>query len=342
MSGTHLAAIAEAVESIQIHRDGSYSWCGKREGQIPRQARVNLTSRNSADYLAYQLSAVLYERFYLTGLATVRIRSLPPMHRSDDEFVAILSEHNPSIGQWQSGWTVVQIAPELILERNGLKFNVDTEEIKSIADYIGGKEVPVPDYSVDQKVYARIPSEHRKLSPGFFLVVGSKDDSSLMRDGCVRFYWNLRARAAPAFLKAVSEALNGIDVAFRAKVLDNSALYHRCDAGVAYVGTSDVPKAAPVLRGVYEDVAHALSPEVPAMTKQLSPGVAVAEDPGDGSSFGQSRCELIAHALVDAYNTGCDGNAAKMAKVRDAFGGAGVDLDTPYLNAGSTGLNVEW
>ena len=53
-------------------------------------------------------------------------------------------------------------------------------------------------------------------------------------------------------------------------------------------GARNVPTDAPTLPA---------SP-TPVFTKRIAPGIAIAEEPRTGDSFGQSRCEILADALI--------------------------------------------
>jgi hypothetical protein len=61
--------------------------------------------------------------------------------------------------------------------------------------------------------------------------------------------------------------------------------------------------------------------------------LALAEDPGDGRSFGESRCAVLAGAVLELRSTGgldapdaVDALAARLAAV-------GIDLGHPHLRA---------
>jgi HopA1 effector protein family len=62
----------------------------------------------------------------------------------------------------------------------------------------------------------------------------------------------------------------------------------------------------------------------------------LAEDPGDGQSFGMHRAALLARAAVRAHELGCTSAPERAAVVSETFDEQGLDVDRPYLNAGST------
>jgi hypothetical protein len=78
-----------------------------------------------------------------------------------------------------------------------------------------------------------------------------------------------------------------------------------------------------------------LEPGTPALTKKLAPGLALAEDPGRGESFGLTRCQTIAEGIVRAYERGRESLEERQATVEEALAEAGVDPAAPYLNSGS-------
>ena len=67
----------------------------------------------------------------------------------------------------------------------------------------------------------------------------------------------------------------------------------------------------------------------------MAPGVGLAEDPGDGSSFGEHRGRLLAVILTDPEWSALDSMAERMAFVSSRLARDGYDLDRIYLNPGS-------
>jgi hypothetical protein len=52
-------------------------------------------------------------------------------------------------------------------------------------------------------------------------------------------------------------------------------------------------------------------------------------------SFGWHRCELVADAIVDAYEHGTGTLEQRVDRVAQRFRQEGLSLDAPYLNADS-------
>ena len=62
----------------------------------------------------------------------------------------------------------------------------------------------------------------------------------------------------------------------------------------------------------------------------------MAEDPGGQlTSFGMSRAQLLAEAIVLAATRGVSEPAERLGAIEDRFAQAGISLDAPYLNPGS-------
>ena len=73
-----------------------------------------------------------------------------------------------------------------------------------------------------------------------------------------------------------------------------------------------------------------LSRIVPALTLRIGHGASLAQEPGDGGTFGQHRSRLVAGSVLDTMR--CH-HREQVAKAIDAFAEAGVDPERPYLVA---------
>ena len=120
------------------------------------------------------------------------------------------------------------------------------------------------------------------------------------------------------------------------KTLSDPRAYRRADAGVLYLGKRHYSAARAEIVATYCKLGDRIRPATPLLTKRLAPGLAVAEDPGDGVSFGQHRCTLIARALWRAFEEGSRSPRARLEAVAAAFRQEGLDPRHPYLAPGST------
>jgi hypothetical protein len=118
-------------------------------------------------------------------------------------------------------------------------------------------------------------------------------------------------------------------------------MYLRADAAVLYVAKKDLPRVMAIVPVVHAAMVRHLRASTPFFTKRLARGLGVAEDPGDGRSFGQHRCELVADALVRHFESGGPWDRAAADAVVARFSEAGLDASRPWLGAGSADC-YEW
>lgn len=208
---------------------------------------------------------------------------------------------------------------------------------------LDGVRVRVPDDrlgplpAAGEPVAVQLPAARAGLSPGFFLVDGSRGTRA--RGGAtLRVYVHLSGPdAAPAAWAAVLGGLEDLGVPYRAKVLSARRLYPRRDAVVVYLGPSTW-WAAERLSEQLADV-DGLAEDVSAFGTPLAPGLATAWEPDDprpgqgGLSFGQHRSLAVAEGLV-AHATSPEGPDRETA-VAHALREANVDPARPARNLDS-------
>jgi hypothetical protein len=178
-------------------------------------------------------------------------------------------------------------------------------------------------------VRLRMPSHRAALSPGFFLVDGSRPRRG-GRD-VRRVYINVTGvDDAVRVWGHVLAFLEGRQVPYRAKVLSARELYPRRDAVVVYLDGPD-EHLAPEVAGLVADL-PGVGADVSAFVRPLGPGVGTAWEPTDthpgrqGLSFGQHRATVLAAALVDGAGPDV------VDRVVTAFEEAGIDPEDPSKN----------
>lgn len=156
----------------------------------------------------------------------------------------------------------------------------------------------------------------------------------LNKDRLIRIYWNVTPRGAITLMAYFTPALNIRGIPFQLKVLLQTSVRRR-DAAVLYFPASAWSAVAPLLKPAASAVkaAGAISPETPVFTKELFPGVAVAEDPPNGMSFGTHRSRLVARAFDAAHRAGEEGG--RWSWVLAELEREGLSAEKPYLNPGS-------
>ena len=174
------------------------------------------------------------------------------------------------------------------------------------------------------------------MSPGFYMALGNEGLTVHPATPIVRFYWNLHSSGPPRLVGAATRVLNREQVPFRLKVISDPEGFTRCDAGVLYVERHDYLRVAQAVHGIYAGLAADMKSATPVFTKQLAPGLALAEEPArPADSFGTHRCGLLAEAIIRACEQKTKAIQDRMKVLAACFAEEGLSLHTPFLNAGS-------
>jgi hypothetical protein len=326
-STTFARQLLAVIDAVTLHPPARFSWLGFLS-EVP--VGLELDPETARAYLRASLADRLYVDFYCAGFPrpTGQVPAGRMLDR-DDRFVEALSAANGGAGPWEPGWRLIaEDGRRWIAERDGLALAVPGERLRSATGdgLRSGVEADV-----------RLPKELRRMSPGYYMLLGDVPLDPRVNQ-LVRVYWHLTEELAVAFVAAASTVLNRARLAFRLKVLDRGDAYRRCDAAILYAYKSDFSRAHDALRELHLQFAGLLPAIVPPFTKQLAAGIALAEDPGGGASFGEHRCSLLADALIRASEQGAGDAEGYATIIRAHFVEAGVDLDAPFLAEGSSDI----
>ncbi|HET7038226.1 MAG TPA: T3SS effector HopA1 family protein, partial [Thermomicrobiaceae bacterium] len=312
------------IGALRVVPPDRFRWFGAWSPQPPRSVRARVDAATRHAYLVAQVRSHLYRQFYLPGqvvpLASPAAASPAP---DEDPFVRALIEANRGTGSWQPGWTLVERSGDVMqASRAGLTVWARTADCRV-------------DQASPASVAVRLPKGSRSQSPGFYLAQGDEPFTLLGDDALVRLYWHLTPAAAIALMSSVTATLNAARIPFQFKVLKDPSAYTRNDAGVLYLSRGDLRRSARLLERIYRDVQNELLPGEPALTKRLAPGLGLAEDPGDGDSFGMHRCRLLAEAFVEAAGQRVRDPAGVLGLIEERFARDGLDPARPYLGPGA-------
>ncbi len=328
---------------------------GYRSLEFPAelQARIKtLAPELQEKYLSWQLRSFLYGVYYNGSwqkhLSLIRdqISSTDREHIAaadwdnntflgmDAQFYDRLQTANHGHGFYDPGWQIINEEADGTLKiiKNQLRLYIDRER------YLQPSEISA---IVGAIVSVKMP--HNLIQNGFYIAVsdrGSYDPSRSELDSqLVRFYFNITADGAIAVMAALTTELNIAQVPFNFKVLYNPHDYHRYDPGVLYIQRCYYPVVYARLQQIYPQCQQYFQPEIPLFTKQIAPGLAIAEEPnqkfGESESFGLNRCQIVANALIHASREGVTSPDAKLAVIIQGFAAMGISLAAPFLNAGS-------
>ena len=290
-------------------------------------------------YLSLQLRSFLYGIYYngslkaalapnadATGLALHQNLENNTVLGVDLEFYKQLHESNSVVGYFSPDWRVVwqETDGSLVVAKGGLALHINrdyhlqpTERTATVCD-----SVPI-----------RMP--RNLVQNGFYVAVGNAGVQS-DRD-IVRVYFNVSAEGAVAVMGSITQQLNTIPIPFSFKALYNPSDYGRYNSAVLYFEKNHFETVRSVLLKVYPENQCHFRMQIPLFTKLIAPGLAIAEEPNhkfaDIESFGMNRCQLVANALLEAWQQGNETPQARIALIVQHFSRLGLELQRPYLNA---------
>jgi hypothetical protein len=325
----YIEQVENVIRAVAIHSPTSYSWFGKQSQRLSSTIKRALTPKTARDYLLFSLQSQLYNDFYCQGMVVPASRGavgLPAMGMTP--YVEALSAANSEAYYVEGGWEVRAIkGGRVIVSRDGLELWARPEDCLAPQ----GSQV-----ASGTRLGVRFPKEFLSISPGYYMVQRDEETTNDDLRSLVRFYWNFTAEGALAFVRSAVPVLNRSCVYFKLKVLNNPDQFTRCDAAVIYIRKGDYYLVSELLsKTVYPEVAAHLRQRTPAFTKALVSGVALAEDPGNGESFGLHRCRLLADGLICAYEQGKRSLEERLQVVVERFTEEGISLEEPFLNPGS-------
>ncbi|MDR7183283.1 hypothetical protein J2X85_000306 [Microbacterium trichothecenolyticum] len=141
-----------------------------------------------------------------------------------------------------------------------------------------------------------------------------------------RWYTHSRSpEDSAALLPPLMGAFSDAGSAFSLKCLPGPAGYGRPDALVAYTPRVVRARVAAALRRRATDLAPHVDASIPPTTRRIARGIAMSEDPADGTSFGQLRTAQV--AAIAALTAHTD---AAPHRLREAAAAVGLDVTRPW------------
>ena len=252
----------------------------------------------------------------------------------DLEFYERLHESNQGKGYFDSGWQILKEENDgsLVVSKGGLKLHIEpekhlqaTQKSSNIGDFV---EIRMPKNLVQNGFYMAVSNLGLQNSE-------NSDSSSTI----VRVYFNLTPEGTTSVMRNLTQQLNEKTIPFSFKVLYNPADYQRYDSGVLYFSRENSELVLTVLQNIDRQNKSHFKPEVPLFTKQLAPGLGLAEEPDKKfsiqESFGMNRCQIIANGLLKAWYQSDRSPENRMSHILEQFNLLEIDLQRPYLNANS-------
>jgi HopA1 effector protein family len=302
-------------------------WVGVREDI---RAALDVVGRyTDADRAG--LAGVLYAEWYLAGPPAPEVGSAGPLGPGDLNLIDALRAAHADADRWLDGWVVAGVSNRgrTAVSRDG------RDRVLARVDVLPRRRQCLPPRVGDE---VQVTARRDTLDPAgaFWFSFGGSWDEAVIPPGLVRFYWNVAQAAAPELVRALSRGLNDRVDSYALKVAVSDRDVERPDRAVMYLLPSEVAGANSTIRRTHRALGPHLRPRSPRLTLRLAEGLAVAEDPDTGESFGEHRCRLMAEALTQIRRSGHSGDDGSVDAVLEHLREAGIDPARPHLRPGST------
>jgi hypothetical protein len=266
----------------------------------------------------------LYQWHYLRERRKVpdRREGLTMRELEDPEFVARLSQANRSAGVLDGGWRVVSSGPdECLCEKSGLQLRVSALSLR-----------PDCQHRENEVVTIRFPAERRHWMPLYYCTCGG-----IAAEVELRVYFNVKPASAAWLLRTLSQELHESVAGYQLKLLNHPRSYTRPDAAVLYVPGSETRVCRAIVDRLMASGTPAFRGAIPALTRGIYPGVAVADEPsalrGRRTSFGEHRCRIVVRGLARAHAGGCGSVTEAVDAICREFELNNIDPAQPYAGA---------
>jgi hypothetical protein len=308
------------VRDLRIGADGSIFVRGQR-----------YTSAHSArgrELLDKSLEECIYSLAYTRANDGLALEPAPVAPH--DDIASSIASANTTASRTADDWRLIEHLQDgsVLAGRDG-----GTRQFRPGQFFILDSDFPA---QPGARILAHSPGGSRTLQPGFYYCFSNGIAETNDRSALLRIYWNVQLAKAPLFVNTLTGVLNRYRIPFQLKITTRRSDFSRADNAVLYVAERWFRIVALALGPVMRVLECALDPGIPLFTKRLGKGVAFAEDPGQGESFGSSRCRLAAAAILAGLNP--DGQIdvdTFRERFRDEILKAGLRPDALYLNPGS-------
>jgi hypothetical protein len=348
LTGQLIEVLQDIAHKIEIKSDFSIHHPDYKPLELPSEAIERfqkMPNQMQQKYLSLQLRSFLYGIYYNGSMqSTLALdgegNGLPldlennTVLGVDVGFYKRLHESNFGEGYFDSGWSVIKEESDasLAVTKGGLRLHIQRNkhlQPTEIAAVVGD--------------YVAIKMPKNRVQNGFYMAVGNAGFSHIedvkIQPVTVRIYINVTPEGAVAVMESLTQRLNKLAIPFSFKVLYNPKEYQRYDSGVLYFDKRDYEVVTKVLKTVYQEHQLHFKSEIPLFTKQLAPGLGLAEEPDQKfavqESFGMNRCQIVANGLLEAWYQGDESIEGRMQAIIEQFSSLGIDLERVYLNANS-------
>jgi HopA1 effector protein family len=343
-----IGVLEDISHKLEINSNFSISHPDYKVSELPDEVVerfLKLPEKMQKKYLGLQLQSFLYGIYYngsmQSELAADKKENNLPLDLENNTVLGVdvvfnqqLHDSNYGEGYFQPGWSILREETDgsLAVIKGGLRLHIErNQHLRPSNKYA----------SVGDVVAIKMPKNI--VQNGFYMAVGNaglyRYEDSQHQQVTVRIYFNFTPSGATSVMGSLTKYLNEAKIPFQFKVLYHPKDYKRHDSGVLYFDKQDYEVVKQFLNLVYlENQAH-FKPEIPLFTKQIAPGLGLAEEPdqkfAERESFGMNRCQIIANGLLEVWYQRDNSSQGRMKSIIGQFSRVGIDLDSVHLNANS-------
>lgn len=246
----------------------------------------------------------------------------PTMGR--DDLTSALRAAVASSTRWQKGWVVIRTVPSgtcLAGRQN------QTRELR-VGEYANVSRPGSPVAPGDAIAAIECINWVDPESGWWYL----QSPAGHVGDPLVRLYWNVAYDHAGIVLATLTSVLDSKQVRYLLKCPSRTTDYHRVDSLILYIEKSCWSELAGLIDEIAIQVGHSLRQESPPLTKKIAPGVGFAEDPETKESFGESRCRILASAVLSILQNPAISDEDALVPLVEALRTEGIDPVQPWLS----------
>lgn len=340
-----LQTLQDIVTNIKIESSQlsiSHSYLPHRENPTAIVAQLQTMSSDiQLQYLNTQLSELIYSIYFEGSRKTEVTHNIKTNHQIlkniaaleiDWEFYEQLEINNQGQGFFHPHFRMVkqELDGSIAAYFDQFIIHIQRERhLPSAQQFV----------TVNDRITPRLPSsfirEDRYRANGDF--IGNLSSENSDKNG-VFVYLNFRPEVSVDSMRLITEQLNKNQIPFFFEVLHNPLNYGRYESGTLSFNSYHYKEfILPVLQAIYAENKSKFQAQIPLFTKELAPGIGLAEHPHLElkQRFGKNRCQIVANALLESHQNGDESPEARMKYIIQHFERLGIDLEHPYLNHNS-------
>ena len=240
-----------------------------------------------------------------------------------DAFLSELQTHDP----WDDGWRIVNLtnSGSAVLEKEGWR------RVAEPGSWSNNTQSGQGGYA-----WLKRPQPHPDSEGTFYYLYGAAAGDGLEQGNRFRLYFNTDENCAQELVSFIVKALDDHEVPFVLKTLRRPKDSKRVDSTILYASRKYHSLVLRLIGGLSSSVLVSLGEATPLFSLPLERGIAVAEDPSSGESFGMNRMRLVAEVLVQLWREGVQDEDARLGEIRSRFEKSGLRFEFPHLEEGSS------